>query len=138
MKTIDLRTSYLHLNPLDRAVSMPAGEWFWNQLMSGSFEDARVAAVADGGWLVSRFTHEGDWDHWEMHPEGDEVLTALSGGCTFHLEMGGTVQDVPLVEGRTLVIPAGIWHRATGDSPTEILALTAGSGTQHRAVEPDA
>jgi mannose-6-phosphate isomerase-like protein (cupin superfamily) len=132
MKTLDLGKTYLHLLPTDRAASLPGGDAFWSQLMSGRFEDARVADVADGGWLVTRFTHRGDWEHWEMHPEGDEVLTALSGGCVFHLEVGGTVEEVPLVEGRTLVVPAGVWHRATGDTPTEILALTAGKGTQHR------
>ena len=132
MSTHELGATVLHLSPEDRAVAMPGGAWFWHQMMSGQFEDERVAGVATGGWLVTRFTHSGDWPHWDMHPEGDEVLTALSGSCTFHLEREEGIEQIVLSAGHTLIVPRGVWHRATGDEPTEIFALTAGKRTQHR------
>lgn len=132
-ETHDLTETYLHLTPDERAPAIPAGEAFWNQLMTGRFVDPRVERVAAGGWLVSRFTHRGDWPHWECHPEGDEVLTCLSGEVDFVLDHpDGRAERVLLTEGRTLVVPTGVWHRGLGEGPAEILAMTAGKGTQHR------
>lgn len=134
--THDLRETYLHLSAEERAPAMPGGDSFWGQLMSGNFTDPRVEAVADGGWLVTRFTHTGDWPHWERHPHGDEVLVCLSGSVRFLLEHeDGRQETVDLREGRTLVMPAGAWHRGLGEGPAEILAITAGRGTDHRPAE---
>jgi len=134
-QTHDLSETYLHLTPEERAPAIPAGESFWNQLMTGQFVDPKVEAVTQGGWLVSRFTHGADWPHWEMHPHGDEVLICVSGAMRFDLEHAdGTVEEVSLVAGRTLVMPAGVWHRGRGAGPAEIVALTAGRSTQHRPV----
>lgn len=134
MDTIDLREHYLHLTPDERAPAIPV-DGFWDQLMSGTFTDPRVEGVAQGGWLVSRFTHAGDWEHWECHPEGDEVLICVSGTAVFDIEAeDGTVRSLPLTAHRVLVIPAGAWHRGRGAGPAEIVALTAGKGTQHRPV----
>jgi len=135
-ETHDLTETYLHLTPDERAPAMPGGDAFWGQLMSGEFTDPAVARVADGGWLVTRFTHAGDWPHWERHPHGDEVLTCLSGSVTFVVEStDGQHEPVELTEGRTLVGPAGAWHRGLGEGPAEILAITAGRGTDHRPAD---
>lgn len=131
--THDLTETYLHLDGDGRAPAVEAGEAFWMQLMTGAFTDPKVEAIAAGGWLVSRFVHGGDWPHWEMHPEGDEVLTCLEGALTFVLEHpGGAHEEVRLTAGRTLVMPAGVWHRGLGRGPATVLAITAGKGTQHR------
>ena len=119
--------------PTSAPPAIPAGEPFWRQLMTGEFTDPRVAAVAEGGWLVSRSTHDGDWPNWERHPNGDEVLTCLSGAMRFDIEhANGSQETVALEAGQTLVMPAGAWHRGLG-GPAEILAITAGRGTDHRA-----
>lgn len=132
-ETVDLAETYLHLDGSDRAPAIEGGEAFWQQLMSGRFTDPKVEALSKGGWLVSRFVHEGDWPHWEMHPHGDEVLTCLDGALTFVLEgEEGATEEVRLTAGRTLVMPAGTWHRGLGRGPATILAITAGAGTQHR------
>jgi len=131
--THDLRQTYLHLTPHERAPAIPAGEAFWKQLMTGDFTDAQVEAVARGGWLISRFTHDGDWPHWERHPHGDEVLICVSGELAFDIEHAdGRQEQVELGAGRTLVMPAGAWHRGRGEGPAELIAVTAGRGTDHR------
>jgi len=129
--TADLRDSYLHLTPGERAISLPA-EGFWDQLMRGGPDNPDIAAVADGGWLVSRFTHDGAWPHWERHPHGDEVILALSGSVVFVIESAeGEAERVELLAPEHLVIPAGRWHRGL-DGEAELVALTAGRGTDHR------
>lgn len=130
-KTHDLREQYLHLTPAERAVRLPA-EGFWGQLMSGAPDNPDIAAVAAGGWLVTRFTHDGPWPHWERHPSGDEVIIALSGSMIFVIEAAdGEPETVTLAAPRHIVIPAGRWHRGL-EGEAELIALTAGRGTDHR------
>jgi mannose-6-phosphate isomerase-like protein (cupin superfamily) len=132
IETVDLSETYLHLRPDERAPALPGGEAFWGKLMQGGGGDPAVEAIAGGGWLVTRFVHDGDWPHWECHPRGDEVLTCLDGEVTFVLETEEGEQTVRLTPGRTLVVPAGAWHRGLGRGPATILAITAGAGTEHR------
>lgn len=133
--THDMSDTYIHLAPDERAPAIPGGAAFWGQVMSGQFTDPKVKRVTEGGWLVSRFTHSGDWPHWEMHPNGDEVLYAISGEVDFELEHpDGQRERVELRAGHVLVMPAGVWHLGLGDGPAEILAITAGRGTEHRGV----
>ena len=74
-----------------------------------------------------------DWTNWEMHPAGDEILFMLEGKATFVLELSDGLREVVLSAGRLLVIPKGVWHTARVSEPSRLLAITAGSGTQHRA-----
>ncbi|HEV2597665.1 cupin domain-containing protein [Sphingopyxis sp.] len=69
---------------------------------------------------------------WEMRPDGDEVLTLLSGQFDVILEEGGTERTISLMPGQVAVVPQGVWHRMVINTPGELLFLTLGDTTEHR------
>ena len=94
---------------------------------------ARNAADGTEGRLVSlsRFTE--NWNSWEMHPEGDEVVLCVAGAMTLHQEMAdGARATVVLAPGDYAINPPGAWHTADVDGEATALFITAGWGTQHR------
>lgn len=121
----DPHTSYLHLLDSGDALPVVADQSFWSQ---GVHE-------LSGGRLITAFRCDVDWDHWEMHPAGDEVVLALAGSCDFVLEKaGGASRRILLSAGHMLVVPKGIWHRVEVISPADLLFMTPGDGTEHRPV----
>ncbi len=85
-----------------------------------------------GGRLVGTFHNARDWDIWEMHPAGDEVVCLLSGAVDVVLDEPDGERVVELEAGRTCIIPRGVWHRAIVREPGDTLHVTRGEGTQHR------
>ena len=132
--TIDLLQNYLLLESDGAAVSLPGGRDFWGQLMSGDPKDPGIRQLmnSENGRLLSALLMNADWTNWEMHPAGDEILFMLEGNATFILDVADGLKQVPLVAGRLLVIPKGVWHTAKVSEPSRLLAITAGRGTQHR------
>jgi mannose-6-phosphate isomerase-like protein (cupin superfamily) len=132
--TIDLFKNYLLLEPNGAAVRLPGGGEFWSQLMSGHAADPgiRQLMASEKGRLLSVLSMAADWTNWEMHPAGDEILFMLEGQATFVLDLPEGLQEVALGAGRALVIRQGVWHTARVSEPGRLLAITAGSGTQHR------
>ncbi|HEY7929867.1 MAG TPA: cupin domain-containing protein [Steroidobacteraceae bacterium] len=132
--TIDLMKNYLLLEPDGAAVLLPGGGDFWSQLMSGHPADAGIRRLmgSEQGRLLSALPMQADWTHWEMHPAGDEILLMVEGRATFVLDLPEGSRDVDLPAGRLLVVPKGVWHTAKVSAPARLLAITAGSGTQHR------
>ena len=47
------------------------------------------------------------------HPDGRQSRHEMQAGCT-------------------LIVPAGVWHRALVPEPTRLLAITYGAGTRQR------
>ncbi len=91
---------------------------------------------ADGaeGRLVSMYTFDADWDVWEMHPKGTEVVLCVEGSMTLHQEHpDGTVNAVTIGKGEYAINPPGVWHTAdiSGASAAAVF-ITAGEGTEHR------
>lgn len=134
--TIDVLKNYLLLEPDGTAVRLPGGEEFWSQLMSDDATDSGIRQLMDSekGRLLSASSMGADWTNWEMHPAGDEVLFMLEGKATFVIDHSDGLREVTLSAGRLLVIPRGVWHTAKVSEPARLLAITAGSGTQHRPV----
>ena len=98
----------------------------------------RVAADGREGRLVSAYRFTEDWDSWEMHPAGDEVVICLTGRMTLHQEKADGGRDsVTLDAGDYAINPAGCWHTADiagdGTGGATALFITAGLGTEHRA-----
>lgn len=95
----------------------------------------RDFAAFRGHWLFSRHAFSEAWSSWERHPAGDEIVFLLSGDVTL-------VLDTPLGESNTrlsragsyLIVPANTWHTARPHAPSEMLFITPGEGTEHRAV----
>ncbi len=127
--THDLRTHPIHLGLGARATAQPAFtgmEWY-------AAYGARTAADGSEGRLVSLYDFTADWDVWEMHPLGDEVVVCLSGELTLIQERpDGSLHSEPLTAGQYLINPAGTWHTANVPEAASVLFITAGEGTQGR------
>ncbi len=94
----------------------------------------RTAADGGEGWLVSLYDFAEDWDSWEMHPNGAEMVVCLSGAIRLiQVEVDGTERQLQLGPGEYAVNPPGCWHTADiVAGPVRALFVTAGEGTQHK------
>jgi hypothetical protein len=87
-----------------------------------------------GKRLVSHYTFSRDWDTWEMHPAGEELVCLLLGAVDFVLDRHGVEHSVPLKEpGSFVIVPRGIWHTVKVHMPSTVLFITPGEGTQHQS-----
>lgn len=124
MPAIDPSATYLCLAPSGAVTAIPVTPDFWPTI------DARTDLHE--GRLVAAFDCAADWEHWEMHPHGEEVLVMLSGDLTIVFEKEGREENVRLKTGQALVVPRGTWHRAVVHAPGKMLGITYGRGTEHR------
>ncbi len=72
-------------------------------------------------------------DHWEIHPDDDEVVACLTGGMRLYLRPQGPADhevEAVLPAGTAVVVPGGRWHRIELDSPSELLAITVAKGSR--------
>jgi uncharacterized cupin superfamily protein len=67
-----------------------------------------------------------------MHPEGEELVSLVSGHVTMLLDDGARQWQVEMRSGQTIVNQRGTWHRALVHEPSDMLFVTAGRNTQHR------
>jgi mannose-6-phosphate isomerase-like protein (cupin superfamily) len=91
--------------------------------------------AADGieGRLVSMYTFTEDWDSWEMHPQGAEVVICVAGAMTLYQELtDGSTATVTLTAGDYAINPPGAWHTADVAEGATAVFVTAGWGTEHR------
>ena len=121
----DLETMFLGLAGDGEVTQMPVGPDFWQTMDSNLAMRATMVSVSSG---------EGDWPHWEMHPEGEEILVLLEGEMTLILDQAGTESRHVLAPGNTFIVPRGAWHRAIDQRAVKMLFVTYGSGTTHRPV----
>jgi mannose-6-phosphate isomerase-like protein (cupin superfamily) len=124
MSTFDPLSTYVCLAPDGAAERIEVTPDFWSRI------DEREDLLE--GRLVAAFASEADWPHWEMHPEGEELLILLSGKLTLVLDVHGKHVQEELLPGRAYLVPRGVWHRALVPVPSRLLAITYGRGTQHR------
>lgn len=121
----DLAATYMYLPPSPEVRTFPGADEFWAGI--------ERRTDLDDGRLVCQFRNEADWDHWECHPEGDEVLILLSGAIDLTIKEGETERRVALRGQRSFIVPAGSWHTACVLEPGDMIAITWGKGTMHRA-----
>ncbi|VXC65748.1 Cupin [Sphingomonas sp. AX6] len=94
---------------------------------------ARTASDGAKGRLVSLYRFDADWESWEMHPAGDELVVCVDGEMTLHQELAdGKVETVTLGPGDYAINPPGVWHTADVAGEATALFVTAGMGTEHR------
>jgi oxalate decarboxylase/phosphoglucose isomerase-like protein (cupin superfamily) len=72
------------------------------------------------------------WNGWEMHPAGDELVYVITGEIELVFEESGRERLVRLSERRGCVVPRGVWHTANVGTPSQVLHITPGAGTQQR------
>lgn len=121
--------TYVHLGERGAAVPLTVTESFWPDLIAGKLDHLGP------GRLVTYYDFSEDWDSWEVHPKGDELVCLVSGSMDFVLEKPGGNTVVELREpGAFLIVPRGTWHTARVLAPSKALFVTAGEGTTHRPV----
>ena len=126
----DIASTYLHFLDDGRASPIPVSDTFWGDLAAGKHPQL------EHGRLMSAFTFSAPWSSWERHPAGDELVMLLSGAATLVLEHSGQEHSVQLrTPGDYLLVPRNVWHTARTAVPTTMLFLTAGAGTEHRAMD---
>ena len=122
--SFDPSTTYVCLSPDGAASSIEVTPDFWPTI------DRRTELHE--GRLVAAFACDADWHHWEMHPNGEEVLLLLSGRLAMIFDERGKERRVDLEPGRACIVPRGVWHRAIVEVPGKLLGITYGRGTEHR------
>lgn len=122
-KGIDLKTTYLSLADGPDVVPLEVGPDFWATI------DAREDLAER---LVAEFSFDRDWDSWEVHPAGDEIVVLLSGAVDLVLDEPEGERVVVLRDRGTAIVPRGIWHTADVVAPSTALHITRGEGTRHR------
>ena len=122
-KGFDLATTYLALADGPGAKRIEVGPDFWATI------DERTDL---SGRLVAIFPYDADWNSWEMHPDGDEIVVLLSGAVDLVLDVPGGHRTVELRDRGAAVVPRGVWHTANVLGPSEALHITRGAGTTHR------
>lgn len=80
------------------------------------------------------FRFSENWDSWEMHPLGDEVVLCLSGQMTLHqAHADGSTATVTIGAGEYAINPPRCWHTADIEGEAAALFITAGVGTASRS-----
>lgn len=127
---IKLSDSFIHLGLGATAVPQPPFDGFeW-------YEGYGARHGSDGaeGRLVSMHTFDGDWDSWEVHPLGAEVVICTAGEMTLTQEFpDGRRERVTIGTGEYAINPPGVWHTADIARTATAVFITAGEGTEHRS-----
>ena len=117
---------YLVLTPNQRAILEPADEKLYQRLVE-NYNDFH------GHTLVSCYDFTADWDRWELHPAGDEVVILLSGQATMVIEHEHGFEQIELRHANDFcLIPPNCWHTAKIAHFAKLLFVTPGAGTRHR------
>ncbi|MGB3790348.1 MAG: hypothetical protein WA949_20235 [Phormidesmis sp.] len=122
----DLKSTYAVLEENGNVVPVAVGDRFYDRLKDrfGDFKGKR---------LVSHYTFEEDWNCWEMHPAGEELVCLLSGQVDLILEQDSLEKTVSLTApGAYVLVPRGTWHTTRVYKPSSMLFITPGEGTQNR------
>jgi len=88
------------------------------------------------GWQLMTFHVETDADlhadHWEVHPDAEELVSCLTGGIRLVLRPeppGDPEEEIALTPGTAVIVPRGRWHRLALDAPGDIMSVTLPRGS---------
>jgi mannose-6-phosphate isomerase-like protein (cupin superfamily) len=71
-------------------------------------------------------------DHWECHPDGDEVLCVLEGRLLAAVDRDGATEEAVIGRGQAFIVPRASWHRLRVLEPGRLLFVTPRAGTALR------
>jgi mannose-6-phosphate isomerase-like protein (cupin superfamily) len=122
---LDPAETYLYLADGGAVERLDLDGSFWEDLTSGKLD-------LDQGRLMMATDMSRNMEHWEMHPDGEEILVAQSGAFDIIIEgdLGEPVRLDP--ERPATVIPRGVWHRINVVEDGRLLFITYGRGTEHK------
>lgn len=123
----DLMQNYLSLKTNGEIEKLEGGEQFWGK--SGEELDK-----LGEDWLITEFESTEDWQSWEMHPAGEEIVYLLRGAADLILEKDEVRKKIELRGKGLVIIPPETWHTAKIFEPSVFLIITLGKDTQHRQV----
>ena len=103
------------------------GDAFW------SLAGEKLVEIGQN-WLITEFDFVEDWNTWEMHPNGEEIVYLLSGAMDLTLKKDGNLQTVELRNKGLVIIPRNTWHTAKVIEPSKMLVITFGKDTQVKPV----
>ena len=126
---VNLSRTYVHLGTGARATPVP--DFAWDETFLTGYGQ-RFAADGDEGRLVCIAPHEANWERWERHPAGEEVVVVLSGHLEVVQDVGGDIRVIEVRAGEAVTNPAGMWHTANVVERCAALYITPGRGTEHR------
>lgn len=122
----NLENTFVALNDSGGARPLLVTDDFWNALQEG-----RLGAFSR---LVSFLTFERDWETWEKHPAGEEVVCLLEGEVELLLDQDGDITTITLNQAGTFVlVPTNTWHTASVKKLSKLLFITPGEGTEIKA-----
>lgn len=128
MKTYPLLNTFMVLDQDLTCTEMPVGPSLYQDL-DAQFDGFKSCV------LISECQFTEDWETWEMHPKGDEVLYLLEGEATLCFFQEGKAWQLPFsVPGSVVKVPAGTWHIARTSTPCRILFITPGEGTLNASI----
>jgi mannose-6-phosphate isomerase-like protein (cupin superfamily) len=125
----ELSETYVHLGL--GATATPLPDFRWDGASLARYEDEHDADGDDGRLVMVSTSHQ-DWDFWECHPAGDELVVVLDGRSVLVQERGGAVERTEMGPGDAAINPRGVWHTADVAQPCRMLFVTPGRGTLHR------
>lgn len=126
MSILDLLKDAVHLDARERAHPvLDFGHDYEKYLVD-------FCSESDPGRLVCLYETKTDWEAWEAHPAGDELVLILSGKAEFFQEVDGEQRRVVLAPHQAIINPPGVWHTANVMEPFLALFITPGPGTMHR------
>lgn len=119
-----LSSTFVHLAISGKASKLEVGTDF--------FQSFRSREDLQNGRLMGALDISEGSSHWEMHPDGDEILYLLSGPMDVELEDRNEKRCIRLSGMTGCVVPCSIWHRTVVHQPGKMIFITPGKGTQHR------
>jgi mannose-6-phosphate isomerase-like protein (cupin superfamily) len=127
--TFDLSQTFIHLGVDPTATPLRDFEWSSDYLEAYA---KRFEADGERGRLVCVLPQTENWDSWERHPAGEEVVFLISGRVDLVQELDGEEHVVELRPGQAVINPPGVWHTARVHEPGTALFITPGRGTEAR------
>src|ERR1700744_967572 len=101
-EALDAASTFLRLRPDASIEALRGDATFWQRISSGALGDFH------NEFLLAGVGYDKDWTHWEMHPNGDEVVCLLSGVVRIMLELSAGAESVELNKpGEYVVVPKG-------------------------------
>ena len=84
--------------------------------------------------LVAMHVFESNWETWERHPAGDEIVVLMSGSAKLVLRRDFGDETIVLNHsGAFTIVPRNIWHTALISEKTSLLFITPGENTENHS-----